>query len=706
MGLILWLALQGYLLLIPLFGRATLPEPDDSVPYALRAHRLAQCPFSDCPALQDLAAQFAPPTQDPEVLLYRQWAGTAFGSQNPLFSLLLLAMGLAGLDPLAAYRCLYLVAPAVFGAGFAYLLAVSWGVPAAGVALLFLAFKVFPDTGLNFLVPSNLAMGLSAFVLARVMARRGRAPWSLSVGCLALIGLHPVGIILTALCLGVALSLSGFRPTWRIWAPALPVLLLALAAGIWLPPDVYNISHFFRRFDAGALLAGGALSLAAVAVELSRLKDILFGPLHLFFAAVVWGFCCAPGPRRALCARVLGILGLFLAASLFAPRRSPADVFFRLWIPAVVMLYGAVGYGTCCCLRLTRELLRERKGRPAPPAGPEIRRHWPVALLAVLLGYWLQMAFSGASHILVTAEHFKKRLPLAVCDSQPRSLLDEARPGDRVLYLSALVMPHFFLRGALGLGAVYYHPVLGRTETARQWLSRPDVRFAVAYNPLVHHPALEDLHERRWGVSSPSAHSSPWSDPRVYGSVLEEDAVPMASYKWVEIEPRGDAFPRTLRLWVSNGGSTCRLRLIPVAQDGEPLIHEEVVREIPGARQEPMRDEYESAPDVRGRTLGRGPAVLPVDLEIHRFAGRAKRLRIVFSGWKTPVRLHGAAFDGSNLRWPWEHRAALILMHRKWEVATLWYSFDPAGLLPPPLNARAVRVMDDCGSSVLLRIDR
>jgi hypothetical protein len=251
---------------------------------------------------------------------------------------------------------------------------------------------------------------------------------------------------------------------------------------------------------------------------------------------------------------------------------------------------------------------------------------------------------------------------------------------------------------------VYYHPVLGRTEAAGQWLSRPDVRFAVAYNPLVHHPALEGLHERRWGISVPSPQFSPWSDPKVYGPVLEEDAIPMASYKWLEIEPRGEAFPRTLRVQVSNEGSACRLRLIPVADSGELLLQEEVVREIPG--REGMREEYESAPDVRGRTLGRGKGLFPVDLEIHRFSGRAKRLRILFSGWKPGVLLRGLSFDGSRLHWPWEQKAALILMHRKWEVARLSYSFDPAGLLPAPLNALPVRVMDDCGSSVLLRIDR
>jgi hypothetical protein len=45
-------------------------------------------------------------------------------------------------------------------------------------------------------------------------------------------------------------------------------------------------------------------------------------------------------------------------------------------------------------------------------------------------------------------------------------------------------------------------------------------------------------------------------------------------------------------------------------------------------------------------------------------------------------------------------------MHNRWEVGRVSFSFDPAKLLPSPLNSEKLEVLNDCGSSVLLKIDR
>jgi len=180
-GVLIWCIAQGYLILMPLYTRAMLPEPDDTLPYILRTAKMAECFSQDCPALVDLREQLYVPSPTHEAATYRAWAAGAFGSQHPLFSLLLLGLNRFGIDLLSSYKVICSAAVALFGVGFAYLLAALFGLPAAGVAMAFLALKVFPDTGLNYVVPSNLAMGLSLFVLARVISCRGRAPWCLAL---------------------------------------------------------------------------------------------------------------------------------------------------------------------------------------------------------------------------------------------------------------------------------------------------------------------------------------------------------------------------------------------------------------------------------------------------------------------------------------------------------------------------------------------
>ena len=43
-------------------------------------------------------------------------------------------------------------------------------------------------------------------------------------------------------------------------------------------------------------------------------------------------------------------------------------------------------------------------------------------------------------------------------------------------------------------------------------------------------------------------------------------------------------------------------------------------------------------------------------------------------------------------------------MHRKWEVGKVTFTFDPALILPDPVNRKELKVLDDCGGSVLFQI--
>lgn len=330
---------------------------------------------------------------------------------------------------------------------------------------------------------------------------------------------------------------------------------------------------------------------------------------------------------------------------------------------------------------------------------------WPVFIVALLAGWWGQMAFAGAEQVLLTAEYYRNRQPLKICDSQPQMLLSIAKPGDRVLYLSMLVMPYYFIEGCMKLGAVYYHDVLKETEEAKKWLSRADLRFAVTYNPLLSHPSFQGLHERRWGITAPNFRFSEWNEPRGYGPVLKEDAIPLADYQWIEIEPTVGPFPRRLRLTWDNPDLECPFQVIPVGESDELLTDLAITKTIPGRGKDHIKEEYEGESVKKGRVLGKSRNMTTMDVDLEPFAGRARRLRLILNEWKPTARLAGVGFDDSPLHWPWDHKARIVLMHKKYEVGKLTFSFDPALMLPDPINRRDIKVLDDCGGSVLLHIE-
>jgi hypothetical protein len=86
--------------------------------------------------------------------------------------------------------------------------------------------------------------------------------------------------------------------------------------------------------------------------------------------------------------------------------------------------------------------------------------------------------------------------------------------------------------------------------------------------------------------------------------------------------------------------------------------------------------------------------------------GEAHRFRIVFPEGRPPYQMGGVVFGEDGHRWPWAQKTSLILMAKNPETGRVELNFDPAALLPWPLNQHAIEVVEDGGSSVLLQIDR
>lgn len=240
-------------------------------------------------------------------------------------------------------------------------------------------------------------------------------------------------------------------------------------------------------------------------------------------------------------------------------------------------------------------------------------------------------------------------------------------------------MQFYFAMGAMQLGAVYFHPSYAGTEIEHHWLGRPDLRFAVLTHPLVTHPTLEGLEEKDRCISSPDYRYSPLSAPRRYDSILKEGFIPLVDFRWLDILP-GDGFPpKRLRVLVRNGGNTQGLTMIPVGADGSLHGRRATVVQVPA------------------RSTGW------IDLALQEIRSE-ESYRLVPPGGPTRMALGGIAFDDSRLHWPWERKAKLSLLARDPVTGQVACSFDPAALLPGALAERSVEVLNDAGSSVLVRI--
>jgi hypothetical protein len=663
------------------------PEVDDSLAYVLKARVMEECFNRDCPALRDLKKELYGRASDPNSYPHRRIARTRiFPVYHPLFSAVLLGLKKLGLDWMTAYKWLWTIGPIFFGLAFACLLASLWGLPAAGIGLALLAFKVFPDTGLHYVVPSNFAMGMAALIWARIISKKGKALWTMITGSILMIAMHPVGRVYAVMALLLMFSLPGIGRRPRTWILALVVLLVvgfaSIISDVTQLPKFVNL-HPIPKGEAPFLqMARGALeTLVEVFAGIVRMEGGLFGSIPLFFGAVVMGFLTTPAERRPAAGKILFIYVFFLFALLFYVSSHPGDVIFRIWIPFIAILFGAVGqalwHALCESWRILIQGLKGSSG--AGHLG--LKEAWPVVALAVLLGYSFHMTTRGVEQVYATIEHTRERQPLKFSASQPKLLLSRARPGDRVLYTSMIIMPYYFIPGTMKLGAVYYHPTMRGSRLTEKWLKRPDLRFAVTYNPTVYHPSFEGLSEEDRCVSAPAFHFSPLNDVRRYGPISREGMVPASRFRWIEVRIRERDFPRHFRILIENPGKESRIDLVPVREGGELLSEFKVTAPIPSKWS-----------DWVTLDLGKIPSL--------------KNFRIILPKGTPRFLIGGMVFGNAPLHWPWAEKADLIFQPREAETGPITVSFDPAKILPPPLNKREVRILDDHGSSVLFEIEQ
>jgi len=400
----------------------------------------------------------------------------------------------------------------------------------------------------------------------------------------------------------------------------------------------------------------------------------LFGAPEVFLGAVALGLATLTRERRRVVWRLLLINAAALSALVLYVSHHPADVILRLWLPLVVLVFGLVGQALWFAAGLVRDWLRLEPARRW-----ELNHCWPLILLLVLGGYAAQMNLRGAEQIEAMVRHLRERQPLALSPAQPELLLARARPGDRVLYSSFILMPYYFSHGALQLGAVYYHPSFAGLPRLAQRLADPALRFAVVYHPTVYHPAFQGLDERTWWPTAPDLRFSPLNQRRPHGPAAREGIIYGGDYRRLEFRVREGKGATPLQLYLHNSGEPATLKVVQVLPGTEPHPGPHRVLTLPV--------------HLSGRYTVHLGDIAPDSV-----------IRLIFPENRPSLGLGGVACGDETLQWPWSLRATLTLYPRDCQVEPFEVSFDPRDLLPPPLRGRPVTVLDDRGSSVLLHL--
>ena len=181
---------------------------------------------------------------------------------------------------------------------------------------------------------------------------------------------------------------------------------------------------------------------------------------------------------------------------------------------------------------------------------------------------------------------------------------------------------------------------------------------------------------------SPGFHYSPiTTKDRAYGPISKEGFIPAGDFNWVNIVPRTTDFPKGILVLIRNPGRSSTLLVVPIGRDSR------------------LRWQYRTKANIQAQWEG----WVKID---SGNAPPAKGFRIIFPKGRARFLLGGIVFGDDDLHWPWAQRADVILMGKDPNTGRVVLSFDPARILPPPLNRLKISILNDNGSSVLFRIDR
>lgn len=652
LGLLIQIASRVYQVWVPISQRAAPIETDDAYTYIGKAVQLDECFRQDCTALNDLRLQLSAASPDPGIawVRYREY-GRAFLVYHPLHSLIVWAGHQLGLSWEAAYETVEVCGGVFIGFSLALWLWALWGPGPAGIGMILSAFVLFPNQGLNHIVPGNLALGLAATTWATMLFRRSWAYFVVPFGVLAMVLMHPTGRIFALVTVAVfALTEDRLLSKRTLSIVSLATVILGMA--FLLPhvvsrPEMIVKSDPPREFwvDWWGYILNGSRAFGIV-------KDwaALYGGPLVVVPLLAAGFVTSPPLRRPRLLLFAGSLAGLAAASLFyVLPRYPANLFSRLWVPVALLLTGAIGQAIwrwLIALLETPAMLR----RSSSPSRLRLRLVAPAALVIVGMALtWIVAGAvaTGARSIREKVQHRTSREPILLDPAQPIELLARSAPADAVVYMAEVPMHFHLAHGALARGAVFA-PALVGTPEQRQWLDdNRAIRFVAAWSPI----------------------------QRL--SIAREGALHLEAGDRLAISASPPRPASALRFLVENRGTATTI----------------VLRSNPGGRDAPDRTIEIDVPARSTGWIGAGTE--------GEAAGASFLLETKRTG--PDLRLKGLRADqadASSLFWPWS--AGIRLSYRdRHDVSPVTIGFDPAELCPQ--LKRPVQVLSDGGSTVLGR---
>ena len=502
-GLLIFLAVQINYHTHIMVNRSIPVEPDDAYGYLLKSVEYQKCFMQDCPALQDIWSQVASPPVEHEYsvefIRFRVYF-RLFIMYHPLHAFIMDVIQRFGLTWEETFNAQIILGTILIGTAMYYWLSVIWNPASAGIAMAWLCLYFFPGQGLQYIVPTNWALGFSFLFWALIVTRRKSAGWILPVGSLILVLTHTVGVVYSVV--GIFMyAVFEFLENRRLDRKSLAVMGISLSIIVVVS---FVLPEIITKPVLKPLLlepsVNGWTIFQGWKDALMRVRDIFRAALGYLGGGIIVSligivFAAINRNTKAFVTGVILLLLLFASLFYMIPR-VPAELFARTWGAAGSYLAGAMGYALWIIYRKLANWLHEQK-----LSNLSFRERINRSFLGNIFGVILLTGtiIVTAMNVGVEIDTYNKWIQYSIDRhnysfdvDQPKILTDRTPVCSDVdvLYTSEDLFFFYLVNGAMDCGAVYFPAIIGTPDEKNWFLENEKIQYLATqpFYPIILSP--------------------------------------------------------------------------------------------------------------------------------------------------------------------------------------------------------------------------
>jgi len=495
---VMFVSLQTGLLLYVNANRDVPVETDDAYSYIVKAAQMRHDFFQTSNALQSIQEQVAKVSPENKDHVTQRIVAPLFLIYHPVYSFLLLSIHEVGFSWEKSYNILCVIGSLCVGIGMAFWIRAVWGGISAGIALVLLSVNIFPNHGIHYIVPSNLALGLCVWLWLLVIKQTKYKALILGSCIPILSGIHQIGVIYSALLIVLFFVYEENRFTLRsLFVVGSFLLSVGLVFGLphFVQSPVLAVGNIgsdlnwmqlvSQNFTRASLLLGrtGILSVplwlvgivsftALYIVDAERRKNVLVSALSIFFLCGISLLYVVDGYPAELFSRTIIFWGMWFAGA-----------FSFCFVSLVRFMY------TCSSNCLRGSALSQL----VPDCNGKVQFSWNkigTSVMIVLALYFAgKMTFVSLNQYVTTARNMISRQNYSFEPEQPKHLLQRLKVND-VLYFEQFIVPlSLYLSKGFWDNRIVYGALIDQPGTKKEYISEnSDLRYAIQYSPIIKVP--------------------------------------------------------------------------------------------------------------------------------------------------------------------------------------------------------------------------